>query len=76
MCRLLCTGLLLIGTVLLAGCRVAGPFEHNRNPQRVDDPSLSISEQEARARDRMSMPDTSSNIAPSNGIGFLDPHGR
>ncbi len=76
MCRLLLTATVLIGTTLLAGCKISGPFEHNRNPQRVDNPCLSIPEQEARGRDRMSLPDTSVNIAPQDRMGFMDPHGR
>jgi hypothetical protein len=70
--RLLLTEMLLIGTVLLSGCTVAGPFEHNRNPQRVDDPRLSIPEQEVRGRDRMALPDTSPNIAPPSNAGYLN----
>jgi hypothetical protein len=74
--RILLPVIALIGTTLLAGCKVSGPLEHNRNPQRVDDPCISIPEQQTRGRDRMSLPDTSPNIAPQNGMGFLDPHGR
>ena len=48
--------LLFCGALLLAGCRVAGPLEHNRDPVPVDPPGLSIPEQEMRARDRMSLP--------------------
>jgi hypothetical protein len=69
--------LLLIGAVLLAvGCRgVVGPFEH-RAPQRVDDPNVSISEQQRRARDRLPLPEQSGSVAPRTYIEFPDPHGR
>jgi hypothetical protein len=66
----------LIGTAMLAGCKISGPFEHNRNPQRVDDPRVSIPEQEARGRDRMPLPEFSPNIAPPLGIDFPGPHDR
>jgi hypothetical protein len=50
---------LLVVLLLLGGCRsVVGPFEH-RSPQRVDDPLLTIPEQERRARDRLALPDQS-----------------
>ena len=68
--------LLFLGTMLLAGCKIAGPFEHNRNAQRVDDPRLSIPEQEVRGRDRRALPEFSPNIAPPTGTDFPGPHGR
>jgi hypothetical protein len=49
--------LLIGGLLLLAGCKsVVGPFEA-RPPQRVDDPLLSIGEQQRRGRDRLALPD-------------------
>ena len=55
---------LLLGVFFLAGCaNVSGPFS-SRPPQRVDDPRLSIPEQEARGRDRLSQPEFSPNVAP------------
>ncbi|OAI49921.1 hypothetical protein AYO44_18225 [Planctomycetaceae bacterium SCGC AG-212-F19] len=68
--------LLMFGALLLAGCKVAGPLEHNRNPQRVDDPFLPIPEQEKRGRDRMSLPEFESTIAPRTYTDFPGPHGR
>jgi hypothetical protein len=51
--------LFLVGLLLLPGCRsVVGPFEH-RSPQRVDDPLLSVPEQEQRKRDRLALPEQS-----------------
>lgn len=68
--------LLLLGLFLLTGCRIVGPFEHNRNPARVDDPRLSIPEQEQRGRDRMSLPEFNPNFAPPTGTDFPGVHGR
>jgi hypothetical protein len=59
--------LLLVGLLCLAGCRgVVGPFSQ-REPERVDDPRISIAEQKARGRDRLAIPDDSS-LAPKTGI--------
>lgn len=67
--------LYLIGVLFLAGCQnVVGPFEH-RKPERVDDPLLSISEQQRRGRDRLALPDESV-LAPKTGVASADPHGR
>jgi hypothetical protein len=68
--RLVVVGLLL----LVGGCRsVIGPFEH-RDPQRVDDPLLSIGEQERRGRDRLALPEQSVTVAPRTDVNF--PNGR
>jgi hypothetical protein len=57
--------LLLVGVLVLAGCQnVAGPFAA-RPPQRVDDPHLSIPEQQYRGRDRLALPDETSGAPPS-----------
>jgi hypothetical protein len=57
--------LFMLGCLLLQGCQsVSGPFAP-RTPQRVDDPLLSISEQERRGRDRLALPVESKNIAPN-----------
>jgi hypothetical protein len=49
--------ILVGGLLLLAGCKsVVGPFEP-RPPQRVDDPLLSIGEQQRRGRARLALPD-------------------
>jgi hypothetical protein len=59
--------LFLISLLCLAGCRgVVGPFQP-RDPERVDDPRISIQEQQARGRDRLALPDDSS-LAPRTGI--------
>jgi hypothetical protein len=60
--------LFLIGLVCLAGCRgVVGPFQQ-REPERVDDPRISIREQQARGRDRLALPDDANSLAPKTGI--------
>jgi hypothetical protein len=59
--------LMAIGLLLLAGCQnVAGPFV-DRPGGRVDDPRISLDEQKSRARDRLSMPDDYSGLAPKSG---------
>jgi hypothetical protein len=58
----------LIGLLLLAGCQnVKGPFAP-REPQKVDDPLLSIGEQQRRGRDRYALPDESSASGPRTGL--------
>jgi hypothetical protein len=50
---------LLLALIFLAGCQsVRGPFQ-GRPPERVDDPNLSIPEQERLGRDRLALPDRS-----------------
>jgi len=49
-----------------AGCgNVVAPFAH-REPERVDDPRLSIPEQERRGRDRLAFPDEDPHVATGN----------
>ncbi len=56
--------IVLISLLLLAGCRTfVGPFEHGP-PPRVDDPLLTIPEQEQRGRDRLALPENSPTVAP------------
>jgi hypothetical protein len=74
--RLLMFVALLPALLIVGGCKISGPLEHNRNPQRVDDPLLSIPEQEKRGRDRMSLPEFEKSIAPPTGTDFPGPHGR
>ncbi len=55
---------LLVGLLFLAGCQnLVGPFAA-RKPERVDDPLLTIAEQQRRGRDRTALPDDSANLAP------------
>jgi hypothetical protein len=59
--------LILVTLLVLSGCQnVAGPFSA-RSPQRVDDPSLTISEQQSRGRARYALPDKSSQVGPLSG---------
>jgi hypothetical protein len=56
--------ILLLGILLLAGCQnTVGPFAA-RQPQRVDDPLLSINEQQRRGRDRLALPEEDGKVAP------------
>ena len=68
--------LLLLGVLCVAGCQnVLGPFAH-RDPQRVDDPLLTIGEQERRGRDRLALPEESTRIAPSTDLDRPGIYGR
>lgn len=49
--------LLLLGLLTVVGCQgTNGPFRP-RSAARVDDPRLSIQEQQRNARDRLALPD-------------------
>lgn len=68
--------LLLVGVLLCAGCQnTVGPFAP-RQPQRVDDPLVSISEQQRRGRDRLALPEDDSRVAPPTYTERPGPHGR
>ena len=55
----------LIYILLLAGCAgVEGPRTHLDNPVQVDDPHLTLEEQNRRERDRLALPDASTNVGP------------
>jgi hypothetical protein len=50
--------ILLISFLLLIGCQgITGPRERRAHPVRVDDPCLTIQQQEQRGRDRLAIPD-------------------
>jgi len=56
--------LCLFASLLLAGCgNIIGPFQ-SREPARVDDPRLTIGEQERLGRSRLPLPIESDNVAP------------
>lgn len=59
----------VIGLLLLAGCKgnLVGPLDH-RNTERVDDPKLTIPEQQRRGRDRLALPDDSPTTGPPSGV--------
>ena len=59
--------LVLIMLLVTAGCsNLRGPFAP-RSPARIDDPSLSIAEQQVLGRDRLGLPDNSSVLPPEAG---------
>jgi hypothetical protein len=59
--------------LLAAGCHnVNGPFEH-RQPARVDDPRLSIGEQEREGRARLPLPQEGRAIGPNSGVEIPGP---
>jgi hypothetical protein len=51
-----------LGILLLAGCQLVGPRERRYQTSRVDDPRLTLEEQERRKRDRLALPDQ--NLGP------------
>jgi hypothetical protein len=60
--RTMMLGLFLL---LVVGCQgISGPWVHKQNPTQVDDPRLTIPEQERLGRDRLALPDTNPNVAP------------
>ena len=69
--------LLPVGMLFLMGCaNTIGPVEHFRDHTRVDDPLLTIPEQQRRGRDQLAMPDPSANVAPRTYAEFPSPTGR
>jgi hypothetical protein len=59
---------LMLVALLMAGCHnVTGPFEH-RPVGRVDDPRLTIAEQEREGRARLALPVESPRVAPPSGV--------
>jgi hypothetical protein len=69
--------LILVVALFAMGCggNVIGPFQQ-RKPMRVDDPHVSIPEQEVRGRDRLALPDQSQAIAPGSYGDFPMPYGQ
>ena len=66
---------LIVAVLLLSGCQnIVGPFEPREG--RVDDPLLSISEQQKRGRDRLALPDDSPAVGPNTGLEVPSSHGR
>jgi hypothetical protein len=69
---------LMLGTLLLmCGCRnVVGPLQP-KPPQRVDDPLLTISEQERNGRASLPLPDESAKLTPqTGGLGLPGTYNR
>ena len=66
----------LIGLLGLAGCKsTTGPLGYQK-PDRVDDPMLSIEEQKARGRQRLSYVEDKSSLAPPTYLDRPSPVGR
>ena len=61
--------ILMVGVLLLAaGCgNVVGPFGP-RDPVRVDEPCVSIEEQERRGRANLPLPEESPLLVPPSGL--------
>ncbi len=58
----------LVAILAMAGCQnTIGPFAP-RAPERVDNPRLSIAEQEFLGRDRYAIPQESPKVAPPSGL--------
>jgi hypothetical protein len=57
---------MLMALLVVTGCQgVVGPFQRPCTPPvLVDDPRLSIPEQEQRGRDRLALPEQSVQVAP------------
>ncbi|MFN4259363.1 MAG: hypothetical protein ACK4RK_08685 [Gemmataceae bacterium] len=66
--------------LMMTACNgnLVGPFSH-RKPARVDDPLLTMSEQQARTRDRLALPDETTvnltNVAPRTYTDRPGPNG-
>jgi len=60
---------LLVACLLVAiGCQgTMGPGDRLARPVRIDDPRLTISEQEQLGRERLALPQKSPDIAPRTG---------
>lgn len=56
--------LLWIGVLLLSGCQLVGPRERKFVNERVDDPRLTLEEQERRKRELLALPEQSPNFGP------------
>jgi hypothetical protein len=71
--RLLCLGILLV-----AGCQLVGPRERRNLTDRVDDPRLTLEEQQRRARDRLALPDQTPALGPRTYMEYpgSGPNGR
>jgi hypothetical protein len=69
--------LLILGTLLvLSGCHnVIGPLQPKK-PERVDDPLLTIGEQERRGRANLALPNESAQVAPHSGAALPGTYGR
>jgi hypothetical protein len=69
---------LILGlVVIVAGCQgIDGPLAHRAKPEWINNPGLTIPEQEQRGRDRLALPEPSNDIAPRTYAEFPDYKGR
>ena len=65
--------LLVLG---LAGCQGMWPWEQRCSPVFVDDPRISIAEQEKRGRARLALPDPSMDVGPRTFAEYPEYRGR
>src|SRR5437870_13848690 len=64
---------LLLSGLLRVGCQgVNGPFARKARPERIDDPRLSIAEQQQRGRDQLALPEQSPQLGPRT---WMEPPG-
>jgi len=58
--------LLVAGLLVVVGCQgTTGPVQRREQPPtRIDDPRLTIPEQEQRGRDQLALPERSPDIGP------------
>jgi hypothetical protein len=62
-----------LAALLLAGCgSITGPFAA-RKPVRVDDPHVTIFEQQQRGRDRLALPQEPKQVVPQTYGDFARP---
>ena len=62
--------ILITGLLLVAGCEnIMGPFRP-KSPARVDDPRLSIDEQQRLGRQRLALPDETRLGGPRSGAAM------
>jgi hypothetical protein len=67
--------ILLIGLLALTGCQgVVGPVRRTFQTDTIDDPRLTIPEQEQRARDRLGLPEGGRDVGPPTDASL--PYGR
>lgn len=71
--------LILLVALLLAGCanNFIGPWRRIcQPPVRIDDPRLTIQEQQSLQRSRVALPEASMNVAPRTFAEYPDFVGR
>ena len=63
--------ILFAGLIVLAGCQnTVGPARRACLTDRIDNPCLTIPEQEQRARDRLALPQASPLVGPGSNAGL------